>query len=308
MAYVNINLIGDFQAKLVNKGILLGLKLQNLDSSLASIRVLTYLRKTGNSLPKKIIKSKDFDKSIPLELADNVHSLIKKIEKGVDLTPYLSKNSIILNNDKKFDYLFNDWGILHLHLGKEFEDKKSKFIKRTGPLLFIIPYFDKVYLLSVFNHGDNVWSKKTLVQEVYDNWPELLYKSDDLVGLETEISDDERQLLRKAGINSPIIDIKDSKTGEKIFVSMNWSGYCITGDPIVDIQYHDKIVKKLKKLQEIIKNRIYLSPAIYENYKEQTVVYLTLNFDLKKRRWQVMDLITENVFWEDYSDLLAILN
>lgn len=97
-------MIGDFQAKLVNKGILLGLKLQNLDSSLASIRVLTYLRKTGNSLPKKIIKSKDFDKSIPLELADNVHSLIKKIEKGVDLTPYLSKNSIILNNDKKFDY------------------------------------------------------------------------------------------------------------------------------------------------------------------------------------------------------------
>lgn len=163
MAYVNINLIGDFQAKLVNKGILLGLKLQNLDSSLASIRVLTYLRKTGNSLPKKIIKSKDFDKSIPLELADNVHSLIKKIEKGVDLTPYLSKNSIILNNDKKFDYLFNDWGILHLHLGKEFEDKKSKFIKRTGSLLFIIPYFDKVYLLSVFNHGDNVWSKKILV-------------------------------------------------------------------------------------------------------------------------------------------------
>ena len=89
---------------------------------------------------------------------------------------------------------------------------------------------------------------------------------------------------------------------------MNWSGYCINGDPIVDIQYHDKIVKKLKKLQEIIKNRIYLSPAIYENYKEQTVVYLTLNFDLKKRRWQVRDLITENVFWEDYSDLLAILN
>ena len=213
-----------------------------------------------------------------------------------------------MNNDKKFDYLFNDWGILHLHLGKEFEDKKSKFIKRTGPLLFIIPYFDKVYLLSVFNHGDNVWSKKTLVQEVYDNWPELLYKSDNIVGLETEISDDERQLLRKAGINSPLIDIKDSKTGEKIFVSMNWSGYCITGDPIVDIQYHDKIVKKLKKLQEIIKNRIYLSPAIYENYKEQTVVYLTLNFDLKKRRWQVRDLITENVFWEDYSDLLAILN
>lgn len=209
---------------------------------------------------------------------------------------------------KKFDYLFNDWGILHLHLGKEFEDKKSKFIKRTGSLLFIIPYFDKVYLLSVFNHGDNVWSKKILVQEVYDNWPELLYKSDDIVSLETEISDDERQLLRKAGINSPIIDIKDSKTGEKIFVSMNWSGYCITGDPIVDIQYHDKIVKKLKKLQEIIKNRIYLSPAIYENYKEQTVVYLTLNFDLKKRRWQVRDLITENVFWEDYSDLLAILN
>ena len=213
-----------------------------------------------------------------------------------------------MNNDKKFDYLFNDWGILHLHLGKEFEDKKSKFIKRTGSLLFIIPYFDKVYLLSVFNHGDNVWSKKILVQEVYDNWPELLYKSDDIVSLETEISDDERQLLRKAGINSPIIDIKDSKTGEKIFVSMNWSGYCITGDPIVDIQYHDKIVKKLKKLQEIIKNRIYLSPAIYENYKEQTVVYLTLNFDLKKRRWQVRDLITENVFWEDYSDLLAILN
>ena len=308
MAYVRIDLIGDFEDKLVNKGRSIGLKLQNLDSSLASIRVLTYLRKAGNSLPKKIIKSKDFDKSIPVELADNVHSLINKIENGVDLTPYLSKNSIILNNDEKFDYLFNDWGILHLHLGKEFEAKKPKFIKRTGPLLFIIPYFDNVYLLSVFNHRDNVWSKKILVQKVYDNWPELLHKFDDIIGLSTEILNDDQQLLRKAGINSAIIDIKDSKTGEKIFVSMNVLGYSTTGDPIVDIQYYNKIVKKLKKLQEIIKNRIYLSPLIYETYKEQSVVYLTLNFDLKKRRWQVRDLITENIFWEDYSNLLAILN
>lgn len=292
----------------MNKGRSIGLEIQNLDSSLAAIRVLTYLRKRGNGLPKKIIKSKDFDKSVPVELADNVHTLINKIENGVDLTPYLSKNSIILNNDEKFDYLFNDWGILHLHLGEDFEAKNSKFIKRTGPLLFIIPYFDRVYLLSVFNHHDNVWSKKNLVQKVYDNWPELFYKSNHIVGLETEFSDDERQLLRKAGINSPIIDIKDTKTGEKIFVSMNGLGYSISGDPFVDIQYYKKIVKTLKRLQEIIKNRIYLSPAIYENYKEQTVVYLTLNFDLKKRRWQVRDLITQNVFWEDYSDLLAILN
>jgi hypothetical protein len=126
--------------------------------------------------------------------------------------------------------------------------------------------------------------------------------------LETEISDDERQLLRKAGINSSIIDIKDSKTGEKIFVSMNGLGYSISRDPVVDIQYYDNIVRKLKQLQEIIKNRIYLSPQIYETYKEQSVIYLTLNFDLKKRRWQVMDLITENIFWEDYSNLLVILN
>lgn len=292
----------------MNKGRSIGLELQNLDSSLAAIRVLTYLRKRGNGLPKKIIKSKDFDKSIPVELADNVHTIINKIENGVNLTPYLSKNSIILNNDEKFDYLFNDWGILHLHLGKDFEAKNSKFIKRTGPLLFIIPYFDRVYLLSVFNHCDNVWSKKILVQKVYDNWPELLYRCDDIVGLETEISDDERQLLRKAGINSPIIDIKDSKTGEKIFVSMNGLGYSTSRDPVVDIQYYNNIEKKLKQLQGIIKNRIYLSPQIYEIYKEQPVIYLTLNIDLKKKRWQVRDLITENIFWEDYSNLLVVLN
>ena len=193
-------------------------------------------------------------------------------------------------------------------MGKEFEDKKSKFIKRTGPLLFIIQYFYKVYLLSVFNHFDNVWSKKILVQKVYDNWPELLYKFDGIVGLETEISDDERQLLRKAGINSPIIDIKDSKTGEKIFVSMNGLGYSTSRDPVVDIQYYNNIVKKLKQLQGIIKNRIYLSPQIYETYKEQSVIYLTLNIDLKKIRWQVRDLISENIFWEDYSNLLVVLN
>lgn len=59
-------------------------------------------------------------------------TLKAKFANGDDVTPHLSSNIL---NDTYEDYLLNDWGIHHFHLGQNISDG---FAGRTGPLLFAL--------------------------------------------------------------------------------------------------------------------------------------------------------------------------
>ena len=101
--------------------------------------------------PRKILKAKNF--SCPKELQKNLEVLENKIVKGESITNYLSKKII----DAHFsDSMLYDFGITHLHLGKEENSKDEAFVERTGKILYCVLKDDDAYFLTIDDHGK--WS------------------------------------------------------------------------------------------------------------------------------------------------------
>ncbi len=97
-------------------------------------------------------------------LPNGLNQLVGILEKGQDISPYLSKQ---VDNISAIDGMFNDWGVLHLHLGDQPNPKDGRYIARTGPLLFLYLMQDNAYLINIYQHGD--WTDKSILQTVQDN-------------------------------------------------------------------------------------------------------------------------------------------
>jgi hypothetical protein len=146
---------------------------------------------------RRIIKANDF--TCPSDLSLGLDNLERKIINGDDLTPHLSKS--VFRNYEGVDYLLNDWGIHHLHLGIEME---GKFVKRTGPVLFCIVTEEVIYFIATKQHGE--WTDQTLLTTVYKNWPKLLqpFIMPNVISLETKLVNEDIKKRRKGNIMYPI--------------------------------------------------------------------------------------------------------
>jgi hypothetical protein len=116
---------------------------------------------------RKIFKSDVF--SCPNDLEDGLRLLENKVQTGQDINPNLSRG---LQRVGYNDYLLNDWGIYHFHLGREIEN--DGYIKRTDPVLFGFISHDSFYEINIYSHGN--WSNLDLIEVVHRNWPYLLEK------------------------------------------------------------------------------------------------------------------------------------
>ena len=154
--------------------------------------------------PRHILKSKNFS-CIP-EHRNALAEIEQLILDGGDISPYLSRKITKFNYN---DFLLNDWGIHHLHLGTELE--QDGFINRTGPLLYCRFARDCVYFIDILPHGN--WTSQTLITTIHDNWPELLapFRANGVIGTETRLSDEEIKVLRKKKINY-LISMDDGTT------------------------------------------------------------------------------------------------
>ena len=127
-----INLDKDFQDIVIKYGEEKGLVFSDCDRKQAVIRILNFYRKIGVGNKKVVSYARNIQ--IPKKWQKRVKSILKYLSKGEDITPYLSTQSI--NLDCQQDLMFNDWNILHIHLGKKPHINNSRFIERTGELLF----------------------------------------------------------------------------------------------------------------------------------------------------------------------------
>lgn len=201
--------------------------------------------------PRKIHKSKTF--FCPKELQNNLEVLENKILKGEAITNYLSKKII----DSHFsDSMLYDFGITHLHLGKEENSKDEPFVERTGKILYCVLKDDDAYFLTIDDHKK--WSDIRFIEIMKDNFPELLEKHK-IEGLELgrEITNEERENLHKHNIISVLQIDKEMFTPIGGGVTMN--GLSLRGmlNAINQLRFFDYLEKEAQ--------------AIYNDNKESII-------------------------------------
>lgn len=188
---------------------------------------------------RKIFISKEFN--VPEEFKKKLENIKENIEAGNDLTCYMSTT---IEKADYNDYLFNDWNIQHFHLGNK--SSKKKFVKRTGPLLYLLITDDAVYFLDVLPHGE--WAYIEFLNIINRNWRFLIEKNilKDVIDVKPEIKTDaEVAMMRKGNVNIAI-KIEDGS----YLISPNL-GYASEGSSTKAI---------------ILKNRIVKQMSYFENY------------------------------------------
>lgn len=269
MGSIKIDFVKDWEDEMIKEIKDEGIKIpKDMDIKTLILKYSTYLRKKGSRKPYIVHKSKEFECADNLEYGLN--KIISILENSGDLSPYLSKQVDNLQNDP----MFNDWGVLHLHLGNKPDKKDNNYVERTGPLLFLYFKENNAYLINIFEHGD--WTKREILQIMYDNWPKLIepFILEGVKGLSHSFSENDHFELRKSGGNA-IIELKNN-----IIIISPALGIATSGDSIMDNINYNKEVRYLNNLQSMVKEKIGLIKDIIK--KHSRPMPETFNFKLVK--------------------------
>lgn len=272
-----INLEKDFQDIVIKYGEEKGLIFSDRDRKQAVIRILNFYRKIGIGNKKVISYARNI--KIPKKFQKRVESVLKHLSKGGDITPYLSTQSI--NLDRQQDLMFNDWNILHIHLGKKPHINNPRFIERTGELLFLLYTVNEIRVLGLFHHNPPSWSRQELLQMIYDNWSEMLSVFHE-AQLEVNFNDYQRGELRKSHLNV-IDEVYDKKKQKKVCVMTTATmGITCSGESSIDVMTYIKVYRILRDIEKNILQTNLLSEAkLYES----DGVWAVIDNNLQKFYW-----------------------
>ncbi|MGZ8160033.1 MAG: hypothetical protein ACXWT4_14645 [Methylobacter sp.] len=182
-----------------------------LTPGLALIDLVEWLMRVPSKSPRTLYKSEELRNKIltPFELK-GLAQIEKLILSGGDLKPYLGDMTRTIRNrySKKNDFFASDWGLLHFHIGTDFENKGIR-VSRTRRVLLARFQDGNAYLIDIVNHGwshEDVWGEVKHLEIIHRNWPHIL-------GEAVRISEDKKTpitspdyiKLRNAGLNVPIL-------------------------------------------------------------------------------------------------------
>jgi hypothetical protein len=147
---------------------------------------------------------------------------------GGNLKPYLGDmtRSIRNRSSKNNDLFSSDWGLLHFHLGADFENKGAR-VGRTKRVLIARFENDCAYFIDVVNHGKghpDVWGDVSHLEILYRNWPNIFGE-----GLRVDVeetiprSSSDYIKLRNSGINTPIVIDGKAFTAPGLGIAMDRS-------------------------------------------------------------------------------------
>lgn len=248
------------------------------------IRYFTHLRKKGGQTPRprRVHRSNEF--VCPPELLTGFNQLVDVLEQGQDITPYLSKQ---VDNISAIDGMFNDWGVLHLHLGDRPDARDGRFIARTGPLLFLYLVKDDAYLINVYEHGD--WTDKSILQTVQDNWPELIkpFIFKGAIGLSHQYTEEQHAALRNAGVSVPL-ELKDVN-GDTLVIAPPGLGITTSRDAMQDVRAYQGQVNQLRRIERYVHE----NPDLFqEAFRGNVPEPLRLKFVHEDDKWSVVEQST----------------
>lgn len=215
------------------------------------ISYLNFQRKRSKGKKWRVYKSAEFHcPALYLQVLEEIEHLL---ESGGDIFPYLST---AVSNISYKDMLFNDWGILHLHLGDKPYKKDSRFVNRTGPLLFLLKKNGGAYFIKIYKHKPEPWANKELLQIIQLNWPELLddYRLSEATSVSPELSARELFEARKAG-SFVFVELEDRK-GKSTVIAPPFLGIASSGHSNIDVRNYDSIFNFIKSLERWIKKNM----------------------------------------------------
>ena len=162
----------------------------------------------------------------PQKYKDVVAEIERKIERGENLNPYLSRQLPNLNAN---DALLNDWGIQHLHLGSRVITKEGKtkgMMEGTPEILYVYIDEQASYFIVIGDH--NSFGDKDLLQVLQDNWPEVLekYREPRIKSvIPGDLTSKQRDQLRRAGYNTGPVVLRDGSAYMLIGGAITYSGH-----------------------------------------------------------------------------------
>lgn len=110
----------------------------------------------------EIYKRKEY-----ITVIKNIESSLKR---GEGISMYLSKRAKKLEKDG----MFNDFGIIHLHLNKKVGNKVVDIAKDSGTTLQVYYSQGTVYIFNFGRHGKGAYTNTKDLQKLYDRFPEAL--------------------------------------------------------------------------------------------------------------------------------------
>jgi hypothetical protein len=174
----------------------------SLDPSSDFVRLLIdWLHYRTRSIPRRpriVVTSQDVQAKIASYPA--ILKIRYELEKGGNMSPWLSDSVRKAVSDPKADMMFNDWQIIHFHLGNMFV--QSNKISRTDDLLFAFMTSDRAVLLGVHPHG--AWALRDILRVLLKTSPKDMERSElkGVAGLTEHYTDNEILKLRQAGVNA----------------------------------------------------------------------------------------------------------
>lgn len=165
----------------------------------ATPRIVNFSNEIHDSLGKLIGETDAEQREKALEAWQTVFRIRHLFVKGRDVTQFLSKS---VNDLDSKDKLLWDFGMHHFHLSSQLE--KSGFVKRSDYLLFAIVGNTDAYFVDIRPHYDPeqlLWVRQELLKIVHSNWPELIKPCVLKWALGDELTDKQKDELRKKNIN-----------------------------------------------------------------------------------------------------------
>lgn len=173
---------------------------------------------------------------------------------GGDVGPWLSEKTHKDKANYRADMMFNDWQILHFHLGGVFQSPTK--IRRTGPLLFVHITGDEATLLDVQPHGS--WTMTALLEILLRTNPTGLERYEGRGITPMRLSDDQYKNLRANGANTAI------EIAGRAF--MPGGGRLLSGHAMRLYSYRDWFFGMIEKFQQDFRADVVeprLKPVIY---------------------------------------------
>lgn len=176
-------------------------EVSGLEDRYVPVHYFDSLRRKIGAMPRTLKFADDF--FCPMEHMVGWRELQKKVQKGQDINPYLSKRCESLFNA---DGLLNDWGVHHFHLGTTSDSTNPAYMSRTGPLLYALVTDSIFCAIGILSHTG--FEDSLVLESIHRNWPDMISRHRlNGIAVEELTSGQRRAIRRKNGnVNTAVAD------------------------------------------------------------------------------------------------------